>query len=143
MLMDRELAPTTLAGQSPTTGTQFSTDVIDAGVALNINTNRELQVILTVTTAFAGGTSMEAQLVESDNSDLSSPDVLATSGVITEANLTAGTRLLDQALPTTSKRYIGFRFITVGTHSAGTVVGGLVRDIDDTAFPTQNTGYVA
>ena len=131
--------------QAVTTGTQVSADKYDTGVAghPNINTNRELQVLVVVTTAFAGGTSLNVQLVESASSDLSSPTVLAESGVIAEANLTVGARLLATALPRTSKRYLGLQFVTVGTHTAGTVFGGLVRDIDDTAFPAHETGYVA
>lgn len=142
MMTDRE---TTFSNdQAVTTGTQASTDKYDTGLAdhPNINTNRELQILVVVTTAFAGGTSLEAQLVESANADLSSPTILARSGVIAEANLTVGKRLLATALPRTSKRYLGISYVTVGTHSAGTVFGGLVRDIDDTAFPAQETGYV-
>lgn len=130
--------------QAVTTGTQYSTDKYDTGLANhpNINTNRELQVLCVVTTTFTGGTSLAVNLVESANADLSSPTVLATSGVIAEASLTAGTRLLATALPRTSKRYLGFQFVTVGTHGAGAVFGGLVRDIDDTAFPAFETGYL-
>jgi predicted deacylase len=131
--------------QAVTTGTQVSTDKYDTGLAghPNINTNRELQVLAVVTTEFAGGTSLRVDLVESANADLSSPTVLATSGVVNEADLTVGKRLLATSLPRTSKRYLGLQFVTVGTHSAGKVWGGLVRDIDDTAFPAQHTGFVA
>jgi hypothetical protein len=130
--------------QAVTTGTQVSTDKYDTGQSgNNINTNRELQVLAVVTTAFTGGTSLNVNLVESDSSDLSSPTVLASSGVIAEANLTVGKRLLATALPRTAKRYLGLQFVTVGTHTAGTVFGGLVRDIDDTAFPAFETGYGA
>jgi hypothetical protein len=141
MMTDRE---TTFSNnQAVTTGTQVSTDKYDGGVAgININTNRELQVLAVVGTTFAGGTSLKVDLVESAASDLSSPTVLATSGVIAEASLTAGTRLLATAVPRTSKRYLGLQFTTVGTHTAGTVFGGLVRDIDDTAVPAFETGYL-
>jgi len=129
--------------QAVTTGTQVSTDKYDAGAAaFNINTNRELQVACFVTTTFASGTSLTVNLVESASADLSSPTVLASSGVVAEANLTAGTALLRTAVPRTSKRYLGFQFVTVGTHTAGTVFGGILRDVDDTVFPAQETGYV-
>lgn len=142
MMTDRE---TTFSNdQAVTTGTQYSTDVYDTGLASNpnINTNRELQVLAVVTTAFTGGTSLVCNFVESDNSDLSSPTILAASGTVLEAALVVGKRLLATAVPRTSKRYLGFQFVTVGTHTAGTVFGGIVRDIDDTAFPAQETGYV-
>lgn len=139
MMTDRE---TTFSnGQAVTTGTQYSTDAYDTGNdGNNINTNRELQVFVGVTTAFAGGTNLTVNFVESDNSDLSSPTVLATSGAVVEANLTAGARLIATALPRTSKRYLGLQFVSSGTHSAGAIFGGLVRDIDDVAFPPQHTG---
>lgn len=130
--------------QAVTTGTQVSTDKYDTGNdGNNINTNRELQVLVVVTTAFAGGTNLTVNLVESASADLSSPTVLATSGAVVEANLTVGRRLLATALPRTSKRYLGLQFVSSGTHSAGTVFGGLVRDIDDVVFPAQHTGFVA
>lgn len=140
MITDREL--TFSNNQAVTTGTQVSADVIDTGVAgININTNRELQVYVAVTTAFADGTSLNVNLIESAASNLGTPTVLASSGVIAEASLTKGAVLLRMAVPRTSKRYLGLQFVTVGTHTAGTVWGGLVRDTDDTVLPARNTGY--
>jgi len=140
MLTDREL--TFSNNQAVTTGTQVSTDVYDQGVAgVNINTGRELQVFVSVTTLFASGTSLAVNLIESASSDLSSPTVLIGSGVIAEASLTKGAVLLRAAVPRTTKRYLGLQFVTVGTHTAGTIFGGIVRDTDDTAIPAFNTGY--
>ncbi|WP_283419236.1 Bbp16 family capsid cement protein [Sphingopyxis sp. Geo48] len=140
MLFDREMIFS--KDQAPTTGTQYSTDVYDQGLAgVNINTNRELQVVCSVTTDFASGTSLAVNFVQSANSDLSSPDVLIGSGVIAEASLLKGTVLLRAAVPRTTKRYLGFQFVTVGTHTAGKVFGGIVRGTDDTAIPAFNTGY--
>lgn len=140
MITDREL--TFSNDQAVTTGTQVSTDKVDTGVAgININTNRELQIFVSVTTAFTGGTSLNVNLVESASADLSSPTVLASSGVITEANLTEGKVLLRTGVPRTSQRYLGLQFVTVGTHSAGTIFGGIVRDTDDSVYPAFETGY--
>lgn len=141
-MTDREL--TFSNDQAVTTGTQYSTDKYDTGLAghPNINTNRELQVLVVVTEEFADGTSLVVNLVESANADLSAPTILAASGTVVEANLTVGKRLLATAVPRTSKRYLGLQFVTSGTHTAGKVWGGIVRDIDDTAFPAQHTGFV-
>lgn len=140
MLTDRELTFSNY--QAITTGTQNSTDVVDQGVAgVNINTGRELQIFVSVTTLFASGTSLTVNLVESAASDLSSPTILATSGVVAEASLVKGFVLLRTAVPRTSKRYLGLQFVTVGTHTAGAVWGGIVRDTDDTAIPAFVTGY--
>ena len=140
MITDREL--TFSNDQAVTTGTQVSTDKVDTGVAgININTNRELQIFVSVTPAFASGTSLTVNLVESASADLSSPTVLATSGAVVEANLTAGRVLLRSAVPRTSKRYLGLQFVSAGTHTAGTVFGGIVRDTDDSTYPAFETGY--
>lgn len=141
MITDRELTFSNL--QAVTTGTQVSTNAYDTGLANhpNINTGRELQVFVAVGTAFTGGTSLRVDIIESASSDLSSPTILLSTAVIVEASLTAAAVLLRTSLPRTSKRYIGLQFVTVGTHSTGTIWGGIVRDIDDTAFPVFVTGY--
>lgn len=139
-MFDRELIFS--KDQAVTTGTQYSTDKYDAGTAAhNINTNRELQVACFVTEDFASGTSLAVNFVQSANADLSSPDILATSGVIAEASLLKGKELLRTAVPRTTKRYLGFQFVTVGTHTTGKVFGGILRDTDDTVIPAQETGY--
>lgn len=141
-MTDRETTFSNL--QAVTTGTQVSTDKYDTGLANhpNINTGRRLQVLVLVTTTFTGGTSLQVNVIESANADLSSPTVIHTGAVVVEASLVAGTRLIATTLPRTSKRYIGLQFVTVGTHGAGAIWGGLVRDIDDTAFPAFETGYI-
>jgi hypothetical protein len=127
--------------QAVTTGTQVSTNAYDMGVAGDIGRGRQLRVFANVGTAFTGGTSLGTNVIESANSDLSSATVIATGAVIVEASLTAGARLLDIALPQTTKRYLGLQFITVGTHTAGTVNGGIVMDTDsNTTFPAV-TGF--
>jgi hypothetical protein len=122
--------------QAVTTGTQVSTNAYDMGVARDIGRGRQLRIFANVGTAFTGGTSLQANVIESANSDLSSPAVLATGAVVAEASLTSGARLLDVTVPQTSKRYLGLQFVTVGTHTAGTVNGGIVIDTDsNTTFP--------
>lgn len=139
MITDRQL--TFSNGQAVTTGTQLSTDVYDTGVAgININTNRELQIVAQVTTAFAGGTNTTVNLIQSATSNMASPTVLATSGVVTTANLTEGAVLLRTSVPRTSQRFLALQYVTVGTHTAGNVFGGIVRDTDDTLIPAVETG---
>jgi hypothetical protein len=64
-----------------------------------------------------------------------------TGAVIAEASLTAGKVLVDQVLPRPRKRYVGLQFVTVGTHTAGAVTGGIVMNTDsNTTFPAV-TGF--
>jgi hypothetical protein len=127
--------------QAVTTGTQVSTNAYDMVVARDVGRGHGLRVYATVGTAFTGGTSLQANVIESANSDLSSPTVLYTGPVIAEASLTAGAKLLDVGLPTTSKRYLGLQYVTVGTHGAGTANAGIVMTTDsNTTFPAV-TGF--
>jgi hypothetical protein len=127
--------------QAVTTGTQVSTNAYDMGTARDIGRGRQLRIFANVGTAFTAGTSLQTNVIESANSDLSSPTVIVTGAVIVEASLTAGRSLLDVVLPTTTKRYLGLQFVTVGTHTAGTVNGGIVMDTDsNTTFPAV-TGF--
>jgi len=130
MYMDAQARPS--LDQAVTTGTQASTDSIDLLSAID-NPGRSgmpLRAIAVVTTAFAGGTSLQVNLIQSANSDLSSPDVLASGAVTAEASLTAGAKLLDVPMPDTTKRYLGFQYVTVGTHTAGKVTAGIVGGTD-------------
>jgi hypothetical protein len=127
--------------QAVTTGTQVSTNDYDMGTARDIGRGRPLRIVANVGTAFTGGTSLQTNVIESANSDLSSPTVIVTGAVIAEAALTAGKSLLDVVLPTTTKRYLGLQFVTVGTHTAGTVNGGIVMDSDSNTYFAANTGF--
>lgn len=126
--------------QAVTTGTQLSTNAFDLGSARDIARGEPLRVKVSVTTPFVGGTSVQANIVESANSDLSSATVISTGDVVPVASLTAGAVIRDSHLPKTSKRYVGIQYVSVGTFSAGNVFAGIVLDTDSgTTFPA-NTG---
>jgi hypothetical protein len=127
--------------QAVTTGTQLSTNSYDMGVARDIGRGTQLRIYADVVTAFTGGTSLQVNVVESVNSDLSSATVIATGTAIAEASLTAGRALVDLPLPNTSKRYVGLQFVTVGTHTAGAVTGGIVLSTDSNTYFAANTGF--
>lgn len=115
----------------------YVSDSLDLGVARNIGVGEELFVEWNVEVAFAGGTSVQAQLITSVNSDLSSPTVISSGPVDLEAALVVGFRE-KLPIPTTQlmgsgKRYFGIQFIGVGTHTAGTVSARIMNDSVDTA----------
>ena len=126
--------------QAVTTGTQYSDNVYDAGVARDIGRGAPLRVVVTVDTTFTGGTNLQVNVVESANADLSSSTALSTGAVIAEASLVAGARIVDRHLPQTSKRYIGLQFVSTGTHGAGKLSGGIVIDSDSNTVFAANTG---
>lgn len=127
--------------QAVTTGTQVSTNTYDVGSARDIGRGQELRIKVTADVAFTGGTSLQVNVIESANADLSSPTVIVTGPVIAEASITAGADLLDRHMPKSSKRYLGLQFVSVGTHTAGTVTGGIVLNTDSNTYFPANTGF--
>ena len=116
-------------GQAITTDA-ISTNVIDLGshraddaFPIDLGTGKALRFNVDITVAFAGGTSMDFQLITSDAADmLTSYKILASTGVVVDALLTAGTRL-SVTLPEGVKldRYLSFYCVDVDAHTAGTV----------------------
>lgn len=126
--------------QALTSGTIVSTNSYDLGTARDVGRGHPLRVIVTVDTAFAGGTSVTPNIIESANADLSSPTVIGAGETTAEAALTQGAKIMDRVLPKTSKRYIGLQYANAGTHSAGTVSANIVLDTDSSAQFPANTG---
>lgn len=143
MILDKELACSvdqSLAGAAATT---VSTNTIDLLAAVNDQgIGQPMRALVNVTTAFAGGTSVRADLIESANANLSSPTILVQGLVVTDANAVAGARLLDVRVPNTTKRYLGFQFVTVGTHTAATstVDAHILSDVSHPRYLPMNTG---
>ncbi len=122
-------------------GTIVSTDSIDLLTA-NRNVGRSFasRMFASLNTALAGATSVQAQLIESANANLSAPTVLASGPVVAAANATAGAEILDVPLPGTSKRYIGVQYILVGAATGGTITAVAVSETDNQPYITMNTG---
>jgi hypothetical protein len=142
MITDAQNRPTTVSQAITGTGTVVSTDSIDLLTAnRNVGRGFALRMYAVVTTALAGGTSIQVQMIQSANANLSSPDVLASGAVVALASAVAGARLLDAPIPGTTKRYLGLQFVLVGTFTgAGAVQGGVVAETDNMPYPTMNTG---
>jgi hypothetical protein len=142
MYMDAQNRPSNDQSLAVAAGTTVSTDSIDMLTAHD-NPGRagHLRAVAVLTTAMAGGTSVQAQLIQSATSDLSAPEVLASGPVVAVADAAAGTKLLDAPLPDTDARYLGFQYVTVGVHTAGAVTAGIVAGSDRPATNIpMNTG---
>lgn len=155
------------ATDSPTTGTEESSNVIDLGIVLGIPSyangggardmgvgdDPSLKLMVQVTTAFSGGTSLQIQLSGAPDNLSGAPgsySVMYTGPAVIDANLIAGARLANidvprvipgQALP----RFLRLDYITVGTHTAGALEGTIVVDRDDQIVGTTGamSGYRA
>ena len=137
---------------APTTGTQVASNIIDLGVSglptsangggardIGVGDDPMLKLSALVGTAFADGTSMQLVLEGAPDNGSGAPgsyEVMWASNVYVEADLVAGAQLANvdvprvvfgQALP----RFLRLSFVTVGTHTAGTVQSNIVIDRDD------------
>jgi hypothetical protein len=119
-----------------------STDSIDLLTAnRNVGRSFPMRMHAVVTAALAGGTSIQAQVIESANSNLSSPTVLASGAVVPLASAIAGAEILDVPVPGTSKRYLGVQYVLVGTFTgSGAVSAHVVAETDNQPYITMNTG---
>lgn len=118
--------------QALTTGTQVSTNSIDMLVAnRNLGRGGGLRMYINADVTFTGGTSVQPQIIESDNADLSSPTVLLTGPARAEAALVAGRVVWDTLMPDTSKKYVGVQYVNVGTHTAGALSAHIVANTDN------------
>lgn len=139
MLVDNQLVLS--AAQAITTASTYtSTNVIDLTVARDVG-GMEMECVVQVAQVFAGGTSVQPQLVVSPNADLSSGTVLTISPAILTAALTAGTEIFRTEVPWSligaQQRYIGLQYITLGTFTTGTINAEFVMDrLARVAYPS-------
>jgi hypothetical protein len=150
----------------PTTGAQNSTNVIDlhmAGIpalanlqgARDLGVGTRLKMLLQVTTAFGGGTSLRVNLQGAPDNGSGVPGSFADwwlSPVYTTAQLVAGARLYDMDMPRPPAavgvpRFLRLGYLSVGTHSSGALLGTIVVDRFDQMYNSTNNaipgGYPA
>jgi hypothetical protein len=153
---------------SPTTGTQVATNIVDLGVlsgipasaaggggARDIGTGDypSLKLSCIVTTALTGGTSLQIELDGAPDAGSNTPGtytIMWQSQAIVEASLVAGAQLANIDVPRPAPgqplpRYLRMRFVSVGTHGAGAVEANIVIDRDDQVIGTTGlqSGYPA
>ena len=151
---------------APTTGTQAASNMIDLGVSglpasasgggardIGVGDDPSLKLSVMVIAAFTVGTSLQLQLQGAPDNGSGAPGsytIMWTSAAIAEASLVAGAQLANinvprvvfgQAIP----RFLKLNFISVGTHSTGTIEAQIVLDRDDQIMGTGGaySGYPA
>ena len=151
---------------SPTTGTQAASNIIDLGVAglpssangggardIAVGDDPMLKLSAICPVAFTGGTSLQLQLQGAPDNGSGAPGTYTTmwtSPAYAEASIIAGAQLANidvprpvagQALP----RFLKLNYISVGTHSAGTIEAQIVIDRFDQIVGTSGalSGYQA
>jgi hypothetical protein len=120
------------------TVTAASTNIIDLGTPnvvpgapaaskRDLGGARNVPLLVQVTTAFAGGTSLLAELETSTDAAFTSPIVVSSSGVIPVAKLTVGSQLGIVMVPGGADlQYLRMKYTVAGTMSAGNMTAGIV-----------------
>lgn len=138
---------------SPTTGTQESSNVIDLGVTsgipssangggardLGIGDDPALKLMVNINTTFLGGTSLQVQLSGAPDDGTGAPGTwtpMYITPAVLEASLINGFRVAQIDVPRTVPgqavpRFLRLDYITVGTHTAGAIEAGIVLDRAD------------
>lgn len=129
-------AANVITGQTVTgTGNVLSTNTIDLLQARDMGEGEDLWARFQITTAFAGCTSVEFQAVQADDAGLTTNlTVVDSSGAIPLAQLVLGARFalnINPRVGKTGQRYLGVRYVIVGTASAGVVVTDVGQSVQD------------
>lgn len=113
------------------TTTAASTDIIDLGAARDMGNGEPLELVILVTqnVTAAGAATVTFALETDDNAGFSSPVVLANSGAIGKALLTAGAEVLRVKVPLDAERYLRTNYtVATGPLTAGTFTAFLAHD---------------
>lgn len=116
MLVDRN---NTVSKEQALTATAVSTDVVDLGLSTNAFDCNYLVVSVEETFVSGGASTLVINIVDDDNTSLSSPATLASSPSIAKAALVAGAKFAIPMPPLLGarsgrQRYLGASY-TVGT----------------------------
>ena len=123
------------------TATAVSTNFINHGapgtpphapspVKADLGGGNKTEVLVQVTEDFAGGTSLQVDLQMSTDAAFTAPVVVASSGVVPAANLTAGVTLSPSIIsPGAAYQYSRLNYTVVGPFTAGAITAGVTAGI--------------
>lgn len=144
MILDGFLQFSAAAGDSPTTGaTNASTNIIDLHMAgipvlasgqgardMGIGDDPALKLLVQVTTAFVGGTSLAVALQGAPDNGAGAPGTFVswwTGPAVLTASLTLGARLYDMDMPRPPAGVAVPRFLQLNYAMGGTMTGGAIK----------------
>lgn len=134
MILDRQ---NTVSNAQAVTATAVSTDTIDLGVARDVGAGEDLRFGINIDQSFNNLTTLEIQVISASTADLvTGQTVLASTGAIALAQLTAGRRPLELELPKSNilnlplgQRFLGLRYVVAGTApTTGQVTSYIQKD---------------
>lgn len=161
LMFDSPSAPRDLAQVA---GDYASTNIIDWGLIdsipaegagtqsrdMGIGDNPALKLVVQVSEAFVGGTSLAVSFqgsISDASGDPAAWTTWLTSSTVLTANLTVGQRILRIDMPrppagVAIPRFVRLLYTIVGTMTAGEVVAGLVLDRNDQAYSSTSSGIL-
>ena len=112
------------------TTTANSTNIIDLGNDSSkvqaLNEKGDIELFVQVTTAFTGGTSIDAVLKSDDDVAFGSPLTIKSTGAVVIASLVQGYQFKLGTLPRINEQYLRMTYTVVGSPSAGKIFAGLI-----------------
>lgn len=130
-----------LSSAQVVTVTAVSTNTIDlaaanpAGAARDIGGLNDLYMTFTIDENFATATSVEFQIITSANANLSSGNVIASTGAIVIAQLTLGRKPISMQIPESllsslpiGQRYLGANYVVAGSAATTGKISAAVTD---------------
>ncbi|WP_039761162.1 Bbp16 family capsid cement protein [Bartonella queenslandensis] len=125
----------TLSEEQTIKDTTYSYGSIDLSTQRDIGEGKPLYMYFSIPQSFKGGTSVEFQLVISDNEGFKTGEtVIGTTGAIAVEKLSEGKALFITIPPiigSTGKRYLGAKYVVEGTNTSGKVSATLVETVQD------------
>lgn len=120
------------------TGNIVSTDAIDLGPVQtdslgntpvrDVGRAEHPKMVITVTEQFAGGTSVQFQIVSATATDLTTGQVIhSQTAAIAVASLRPGYQAQLDLPVGINQRFLGVRYVVVGTNTTGRVTAGIVE----------------
>lgn len=117
-----------------TSSTVVSSNVIDKTQAPDFRAGQDLFAAFTIDTAFASGTSLTLQVIESASANMGSATVVASTDAIPVAKLTQGARFALKLPPVLGggheQRYLAAQYVPSGVFSAGAISCAIVPEVD-------------
>lgn len=117
---------------------------------MGIGDDPALKLLVQVTTAFLGGTSLQAVLKGATDDGTGNPAAFSTwwgSPVYALATMVAGARLYDMDFPRPPPgiaipRFVKMSYVTLGTFTAGNITAAVVLDRMDQPYSSTNNAIM-